>query len=119
MPVLPIIDLFILLGWTTLAAGAVLKAIHITTSYRPTLASLTPLDLLWIAIAFLAMALTLAARTWVRLNEPALLARDRRSPAPLDDFRGGVANGAADVQANGNHGAAGDGADSRGATYGR
>lgn len=77
MPVLPIIDLLILLGWTTLAAGGVLKAIYLATSYRPTLFSLTPLDLLFVALALLGLALTLAARTWVRLNEPELLARRR------------------------------------------
>ena len=77
MPVLPIIDLLIFLGWTTLAAGGILKAIYIATSYRPTLLSLTPLDLLFVALALLGLALTLAARTWVRLNEPELVARRR------------------------------------------
>jgi hypothetical protein len=80
MPVLPIIDLLIFLGWTTLAAGGLLKAIYIATSYRPTLFSLTPADLLLVALAFLGLALTLAARTWVKLNEPRLLG-DRRTAA--------------------------------------
>ncbi len=74
MPVLPIIDLLIFLGWTTLAAGGLLKAIYIATTYRPTFLSLTPVDLLLVSLAFLGLALTLAARTWVRLNEPALSA---------------------------------------------
>jgi membrane protein implicated in regulation of membrane protease activity len=87
MPVLPIIDLLILLGWTTLAAGGFLKAIHIATSYRPTLFSLAPIDLFYVALAFLGLALTLAARTWVRLNEPQLLVR--RSAR----VRNGVARG--------------------------
>ena len=77
MPVLPIIDLLIFLGWTTLAAGGILKAIYLATSYRPTLFSLTPTDLLLVAMAFLGLALTLAARTWVRLNEPHLTASRR------------------------------------------
>ncbi len=72
MPVLPIIDLLILLGWTTLMAGGVLKAIHITTAYRPTIFSLSPVDFLILAGVFLLFALTLAARTWVKLNEPRL-----------------------------------------------
>ncbi len=83
MPVLPIIDLLIFLGWTTLAAGGVLKAIYIATSYRPTIFSLTPADLILVALAFLGLALTLAARTWVRLNEPRLIA-GRRAIASLD-----------------------------------
>ena len=37
MPVLPLIDLLILLGWTSLAAGALLKAVAISTVYRPTI----------------------------------------------------------------------------------
>jgi hypothetical protein len=77
MPVLPIIDLLIFLGCTTLAAGGLLKAIHIATSYRPTIFSLAPIDLLLVAATFLAVALVLAARTWVRLNEPTLTANRR------------------------------------------
>jgi hypothetical protein len=85
MPVLPIIDLLIFLGWTTLAGGGLLKAIYIATSYRPTVFSLTPIDLLWVAMAFLFLAMTLAARTWVKLNEPKLTA-GRRAAASLDAY---------------------------------
>lgn len=91
MPVLPIIDLLILLGWTTLAAGGLLKAIYIATSYRPTFLSLTPSDLLLVALAFLGLALTLAARTWVRLNEPRLTA-NRRAAANADAYARAAAN---------------------------
>jgi membrane protein implicated in regulation of membrane protease activity len=77
MPVLPIIDLLIFLGCTTLAAGGLLKAIHIATSYRPTIFSLAPVDLLLVAFTLLAVALVLAARTWVRLNEPVITAKRR------------------------------------------
>ncbi len=80
MPVLPIIDLLIFLGWTTLFAGGLLKAIYIATAYRPTVFTLAPSDLLLLALGFLALAVTLAARTWVRLNEPRLIA-DRRAAA--------------------------------------
>ena len=75
LPVLPIIDLLIVLGWTTMAAGGVLKAIYITTPYRPTFAGLVPSDLILVAFAFLLLALTIVARTWVRVNEPRLAAR--------------------------------------------
>ncbi len=91
MPVLPIIDLLIFLGWTTLAAGGLLKAIHIATSYRPTIFSLTPSDLLLVALALLGLALTLAARTWVRLNEPLLVA-SRRAAANADAYSRAVAH---------------------------
>ena len=77
MPVLPIIDLLIFMGWTSLLAGGLLKAIYIATSYRPTLFSLAPSDLLLVALGFLGLALTLAARTWVRLNEPHLTSQRR------------------------------------------
>lgn len=58
-------------------AGGALKAIHMTTTYRPSIFGLAPSDCLLIAGVFLTFALTLAARTWVKLNEPTLLARRR------------------------------------------
>jgi hypothetical protein len=78
MPVLPIIDLLILIGWTCLALGAVLKAIAITTSYRPEIFFLGPFEFVMIAGVLLLLALTLAARTWVKANEPEILAKQRR-----------------------------------------
>ena len=42
---------------------------------------LVPLILLLVALAFLGLALTLAARTWVRLNEPQLMANRRAAAA--------------------------------------
>ena len=83
MPVLPIIDLLIVLGWTSLLLGGVLKAIRSATAYSPTFFTFSPTDLLIIAAVFLAFALTLAARTWVKLNEPELLA-SRRAADTLD-----------------------------------
>jgi hypothetical protein len=86
MPTLPLIDLLILMGWTSLFVGATQKAIWITTSYTPTILTLTPLDFLWVAAACLLFALSLAARTWVKLNEGKALslARSRRPrPEPL------------------------------------
>ena len=85
MPVLPIIDLLILMGWTALAIGGVLKAVYISTSYRPTLFAFGPMDLLIMAGVFLIFALTLAARTWVKLNEPRLYAA-RRAAARLEEY---------------------------------
>lgn len=78
MPVLPMIDLLILMGWTCLALGGVLKAIAISTSYRPMLFSFGPMEFLIVAGIMLLFALTLAARTWVKAYEPEILARQRR-----------------------------------------
>jgi hypothetical protein len=78
MPVLPLIDLLILMGWTCLALSGVLKAISITTTYQPEIFYLGPLDLLVVAGILLLFALTLAARTWVKAFEPEILAKQRR-----------------------------------------
>lgn len=78
MPVLPLIDLLLLSGWTALLVGFVLKVIHLTTSYRPTIVGLTPIDFLLIAVGAMLFAIALAARTWVKLNEPAAVAIRRR-----------------------------------------
>lgn len=78
MPVLPMIDLLILMGWTSLSLGGVLKAISVTTSYRPEIMMLGPYELLMLSGICLLFALALAARTWVKANEPEILARQRR-----------------------------------------
>jgi hypothetical protein len=56
----------------------VLKAVSLTTVYRPTLLTLSPLDLVVVAAICFGFAMTLAARTWVKLNEPRLLQLQRR-----------------------------------------
>ena len=78
MPVLPLIDLMLLSGWTALLVGFVLKVVYLTTRYRPTLLSLTPIDFLMIAVAAMLFAIALAARTWVKQQEPAVTAARRR-----------------------------------------
>ena len=78
MPVLPLIDLLLLMGWTSLVAGAVMKGILVTTHYRPYILTLGPLEFLWISALFMLFALALAARTWVKANEPEILAKQRR-----------------------------------------
>jgi len=88
MPMLPLIDLLILLGWTSLMIGMVQKALWITTSYSWRFFGLTPGDFLVAAGVCLLFALTLAARAWVKVNEPKMLTHDRRAdaedPAGLD-----------------------------------
>ena len=79
MPVLPIIDALILLGWTSLFGGFLLKLVYMTTSYRPTVFGLHPSDFVLVAGVFLLFALSLAARMWVKAHEPELLARRRRA----------------------------------------
>jgi hypothetical protein len=79
MSVLPLIDALILAGWSCLMLGFVLKAIYVTTSYRPTPLGFVPMDFLWMAGVCLLFALSLAGRTWVKAMEPELAARRRRA----------------------------------------
>ena len=92
MPILPLIDLLILMGTGSLLVGFVLKAISITTRYQPTVLGFSSIDFVIITGICLGMALVLAARTWVKLNEPRLVAsrqraalRDLRDIADLDE----------------------------------
>jgi len=78
MPVLPLIDLLLLAGWTSLLVGFVLKVVYLTTSYRPTILTLAPTNFLEMAIAAMLFAIALAARTWVKSQEPAVSAVRRR-----------------------------------------
>ncbi len=73
MPILPLIDLLILMSTASLLVGFVLKALAVTTHYRPAILGFSSLDFVIIAGIFLSLALVLAARTWVKLNEPRLL----------------------------------------------
>jgi hypothetical protein len=100
MPVLPLIDLLLLSGWTALLVGFVLKIVYLTTSFRPTILTLSPGDLLEVAIAAMLFAIALAARTWVKSQEPGAAAVRRRDetlmawsklnqaePSPVPPFR--------------------------------
>ena len=79
MSVLPIIDALILVGWSSIFGAMLLKAVYVTTSYRPTFFGMDPRDFLTLAGVALLFALALAARTWVKAHEPELLARRRRA----------------------------------------
>ena len=81
--ILPVIDLLVLLGTGCLAVGFVLKAISVTTHYSPALLGFSSLDFVLIAGVFLMLSLVLAARTWVKLNEPRLI-RMRREMMQAD-----------------------------------
>lgn len=84
MPVLPFIDLLILAGWTSLFGGFVLKLISVTTTYRPTLFGIGPIDFLIVAGVFLLLALTLSARTWVKAHEAERATARRRINEEMD-----------------------------------
>ena len=86
MPILPIIDLLILMGWTSLFAGFALKGIYISTSYRPTLLGAGPLDLVILAGIFLLFSLALAARTWVKLHDQQVRADGAKATATLEAY---------------------------------
>ncbi len=87
MPVLPLIDLLIMVGWTSLMGAGLLKAIYLSTMYRPKVLGLGPADFLVFAAVCLLFAIALAARTWVKYHEPRLMATRRsraQKPEELD-----------------------------------
>jgi hypothetical protein len=79
--VLPIIDALIVLGWSILLLGGFLKMIHLTTPYRPTLLGMAPMDCMLLSGVLLLFSIALAARTWVKANQPAVLAQRARERA--------------------------------------
>src|SRR5437667_7047366 len=78
MTVLPIVDLLILLGTGSVMIGFVLKGVALTTTYNPTFLGFSSMDMLLIALTCFGFAVVLAARTWLRLNEPHIQALERR-----------------------------------------
>jgi hypothetical protein len=78
VPILPLVDLLILLGSGSLLVGFVLKAIALATLYRPTVLGFSSIDFVVITGVCFGLALTLVARTWLKLNEPSLLALQSR-----------------------------------------
>jgi hypothetical protein len=78
VPILPLIDLLILLGSGSLLIGFLLKAIALATIYQPTLLGFSSLDFAVITAVCFGLALTLVARTWLKLHEPSLLALQSR-----------------------------------------
>jgi hypothetical protein len=86
MPVLPIIDLLILMGWTSLFGAFALKAIAVTTSYSPSLFGMGPMDLAILAGILLLFALALSARTWVKAHESHAFSARERAAATLEAY---------------------------------
>ena len=87
MPVLPLIDLLILIAWTSLMWAFVHKALWLALASRFTVLGLGPYDFVLGGGVCLLLALALAARTWVKANEPALMrARYRGGPDRLGHY---------------------------------
>ncbi len=73
VPVLPLIDLMILIAWTSLIWAFVQKALWLAFASTFTVLGLTPYDFVLGSGICLLFALTLAARVWVRAHEPKLI----------------------------------------------
>lgn len=84
MPTLPLIDLMILVAWTSLTVAVVQKAVWMALATRATIFGLTPYDFVLVAGVSLLFALALAARVWVKANEGRLM-HSQRAPGPLDE----------------------------------
>jgi hypothetical protein len=90
MPVLPLIDLLILIAWSALFVAFIEKAAMLTLATRIHLFGLSPFDWVLSAGVLLLFALALAARVLVKTGEPALLRarreRSARGAEVLPDF---------------------------------
>jgi hypothetical protein len=75
VPILPLIDLMILIAWTSLIVAFVQKAIWLALATRATLFGMTPFDFVIVAGVSLLFALALAARIWVKAHEARLRQR--------------------------------------------
>ena len=73
MPVLPLVDLLILLGSGSIVIGFLLKAIAVATVYRPSILGFSSVDFVLVSGICFGFALVLVARTWLKLNEPGML----------------------------------------------
>ncbi|MAE96264.1 MAG: hypothetical protein CL910_16550 [Deltaproteobacteria bacterium] len=86
MPVLPLIDLLILISWTSFMWAFLHKALWLALGSTFTVVGMTPYDFVLGGGCCLLFALALAARTWVKANEGALLARGRSyAPSAIDE----------------------------------
>jgi hypothetical protein len=73
VPVLPLIDLLILLAWTFLVWAFVQKGLWLAFASAFTVLGLTPYDFVFGSALCLLFALALAARVWVKGHEPNLI----------------------------------------------
>jgi len=73
VPVLPLIDFFIMLAWAFLVWAFVQKALWLAFASVFTVLGLTPYDFVICAGVCLLFALALAARVWVKAHEPTVV----------------------------------------------
>jgi hypothetical protein len=73
VPVLPLIDLLILVSWTSLVWAFVHKGLWLALASSFTVLGLTPYDFVLGSGVCLLFALALAARVWVKANESRLV----------------------------------------------
>jgi hypothetical protein len=108
VPILPLIDLMILLGSLNLGVSVVIKLIAISTNYNSALFGLGSFDYVVVAIVCFVFALTLAARTWVKLHELQLIIARREAATAQARLRvagmdGGASEPVAGDPAESNH----------------
>ena len=84
MPILPLIDLMILIAWTCLIVAVVQKALWMALASRASVFGMSPYDFVLVAGVSLLFALALAARVWVKANESRLL-RGQRAPGSFGE----------------------------------
>ncbi len=107
MPVLPLIDLLILVAWTSLIWAFVQKALWLALASSFTVLGLTPYDFVLGSGVCLLFALALAARVWVKAHEPKLIhtlhraGHQTQAAETLPDFPDPRQQGAANRAASG------------------
>jgi hypothetical protein len=84
--VLPLIDLMILVAWTSMIWAVFHKALWLALATKFTVLGLVPYDFVLLAGVALLFALALAARVWVKAHEPALLRKAERRQDVLDEY---------------------------------
>lgn len=84
MPILPLIDLLMLISISGMMWAFTHKALWLAFDASWTVLGMTPYDFLLGSVTCLLLSLTLAARVWVKANEPALLARQRHHAGEYD-----------------------------------
>lgn len=86
MPILPIIDLLILMAWTVLFGALGLKVIGLTMSSQPHILGLGPFELTLVAAVLLLFSLALAARSWLRAQESQNSDAHQRAASTLEAY---------------------------------
>jgi hypothetical protein len=87
MPVLPLIDLMILLAWSSLIVAFVEKSLELALARAYHLFGIGPFDWVVVAATSLLFALALAARAWVKSLEGSTSLRIARTGVEvLPDF---------------------------------